>query len=521
MTASGDDTDPGNSWYWAFATVQAGLDAAKARVTSGAFTSCEVWVAAGAYVPTSGSGRSKTIILRGNVAIYGGFAGNETLRSERDVSLNRTVLSGDLDGDGDTSDNVYHVVTGNDDATIDGFTITGGNADTTLGEGGGMDNYHSSPTVTNCTFSENAAKRGGGMCNYHSSPTVTNCTFSGNEAQYGGGMYNYYSSSTVANCTFSGNEAQYGGGMRNTHSSPTFTNCTFSANAAFNGGGMFNEYSSPTFTNCTFSENAATNHGGVMCNINYSSPTVTNCIFWDDSAGSSGPEIYNSSSISTPTVSYSIVEGGYTGTGNLNANPMFVSSTNLSLQSSSPAIDAANGCVAPLTDKDGNGRVDIVATDNSGLGPAVDMGAYEYQVGSSDLSVELWDDGTHCCALSPQAYGDHDYLFCDDTLTWAAADAYCQANGMHLASIEGSAENAVVYAIQSGSTSQTFIGANDRTSEGTWVWSSGDTWSYTSWTSGEPNNSGNEDCGAILSSAGNWNDVPCANTYPFVCETTN
>ena len=499
VTMVGDNSAHGNSWALALATVQAGLDAAASRVSSGDFTACEVWVAAGAYVPTSGSGRSKTLTLKANVAIYGGFAGTESVLSERNVSLNRTVLSGDLDMDGDTSDNAYHVVTGATGATIDGFTITLGNAD-----GSGSND------------------RGGGMYNYYDSPTVTNCTFSENAAHFGGGMFNHSSSPTVTNCTFLGNEGSTGGGMCNSSSSPTVTNCTFSENAAHSGGGMCNSSSSsPTVTNCTFSENAADDLGGGMSNIDSSSPTVTNCIFWDDSAGIFGPEIHNFSSSCSPTITYSIVEGGYTGTGNLNANPMFVSSTNLSLQSSSPAVDAANGCVAPLTDKDANGRVDVVATDNSGLGPAVDMGAYEYQGGSSDLSVELWDDGTHCCALSPQAYGDHDYLFCDDTLTWAAADAYCQANGMHLASIEDSAEDAVVDALQSGSTSQTFIGANDRASEGTWVWSSGDAWSYTNWSSGEPNNSGDEDCGAILSSSGNWNDAPCANTYPFVCETTN
>ena len=72
------------------------------------------------------------------------------------------------------------------------------------------------------------------------------------------------------------------------------------------------------------------------------------------------------------------------------------------------------------------------------------------------------------------------------------------------------------------STSQTFIGANDRASEGTWVWSSGDTWSYTNWSSGQPSNAdGNEDCGTMWLGSGEWNDAPCTNTYPFVCETTD
>jgi hypothetical protein len=57
--------------------------------------------------------------------------------------------------------------------------------------------WDSEPTVTNCTFTGNSARRyGGGTGNYQSSPTVTNCTFSGNLAvEWGGGMYNKYGSS--------------------------------------------------------------------------------------------------------------------------------------------------------------------------------------------------------------------------------------------------------------------------------------------------------------------------------------
>ena len=65
------------------------------------------------------------------------------------------------------------------DTVLEGFTITGGNAS----QGGGMRNFQSSPTVTNCTFSGNVATiQGGGMHNSNSSsPTVTNCTFSRNQ----------------------------------------------------------------------------------------------------------------------------------------------------------------------------------------------------------------------------------------------------------------------------------------------------------------------------------------------------
>ncbi len=260
---------------------------------------------------------------------------------------------------------------GGEDSTsvLQGFTITNGSALS----GGGIYNYSSSPTVTNCTFTGNSAdSRGGGMWIENSSATITNCTFAGNSAYYrGGGMWIEYSSPTVTNCTFSGNEARYGGGMYNSDSSPLVTNCMFIENSAgyYDGGGIYNSYSDPTVTNCTFSGNSATgdwsegggmnnyyssptvtnctfsgneaSYGGGMNNDSailtvtnctfignsadwgggmnnyYSSPTVTNCILWDDLGG----EIYNYGS--SPIVTYSDVEGGYTGEGNINEDPLF------------------------------------------------------------------------------------------------------------------------------------------------------------------------------------------------------
>ena len=220
--AAGLDTNDGLTWSTSLATVQAGLDLAAAAVSGGSFSACEVWVAQGTYIPTvpsdSSDPRTATISLVSGVTLYGGFAGTEFVRSERDIAMNPTVLSGDISLDAgvnpsdggvyvdDTSDNAYNVVTGADDATIDGFTITAGNAD------GSSSPYNS----------------GGGMYNY-SSPTVSNCTFSGNHANSGGGMYNFFSSSTISNCTFSDNSTPYsGGGIKNYFSSPTVINCTFS-----------------------------------------------------------------------------------------------------------------------------------------------------------------------------------------------------------------------------------------------------------------------------------------------------
>ncbi len=253
------------------------------------------------------------------------------------------------------------------DSVLEGFTITGGNAY----DGGGMTNFRSSPTVTNCTFSGNSAGVGGGMYNIESNPSVTDCTFSGNTASLvGGGMYNDTSSPTVTNCTFSGNTATSGGAMWNM-SGLTVTNCTFGGNTATGGGGMLN---------------------------GSGSTTVANCILWDDSPDEIGGD--------APTVvTYSNVQGGWPGTGNIDADPLFVAPGigDYRLSSGSPAIDAGNNWGVPIdendydedgvlcelfpVDLDGNPRFNADEADfdpGCGVPVVVDMGAYEYQFDPAD-----------------------------------------------------------------------------------------------------------------------------------------
>ncbi len=266
--------EDGTAWGTAYTTIQPAIDAA--YDDSGG----EVWAAEGVY-DEQRDNDTGSVIMRESVHVYGGFAGDETARGERDSETHITTIDGSTARAGQPA---YHVVVGADNSTLDGFTISGGNAAGTR-HGGGMYNDGSSPTVTKCTFTGNSAGwNGGGMYNCSSSsPTVTNCTFTGNSAEGGGGMGNYQSSPTVTDCTFADNWAdENGGGMSNVQSSPTVTNCTFTDNAAYHqgGGGMYNYHSSsPTVRNCTFTRNSAGDEGGGMYNDYYSSPTVTNCMF--------------------------------------------------------------------------------------------------------------------------------------------------------------------------------------------------------------------------------------------------
>jgi hypothetical protein len=272
---------------------------------------------------------------------------------------------------------------------VQGFTITGGEAQY---DGGGMNVFQSNPTVIDCVFTGNSAGRGGGGMNvFQSNPTVIDCVFTGNSAGgdvyagRGGGMYiNDEGNVAVTNCTFTGNTAGHGGGMALsvTYSSPmVLTNCTFTGNSAkYFGGGLNNLFSSPTVTNCTFTGNTADIYdGGGMYNAGYPcNPTVTNCILWGDEPD----EIVNSNS--NPIVTYSDVQGGYSGTGNIDADPCFVDVNNpdpnlwnLRLQPDSPCIDEGdnNATYLPATDLDGLPR--IIDGDCNEV-DVVDMGAYEF-----------------------------------------------------------------------------------------------------------------------------------------------
>ncbi|UCD84774.1 MAG: chitobiase/beta-hexosaminidase C-terminal domain-containing protein, partial [Deltaproteobacteria bacterium] len=348
----------GTSWENAFTVVQDAVDAA--------VSGCMVWVAEGTYTnsPTSSA---PVMTMEYGVGIYGGFSGTESSFLERDAPAGYPTI---LDGE----DVSYHVVVGASNALLDGFIITGGNANGSgfNDYGGGMFNFgNSSLKITNCTFIGNSAWKGGGIYNEFFSPDIINCIFSGNSAYYGCGMYNKSSSPDIINCIFIDNSADFsgsGGGMYNTDNSlPTIINCIFSGNSAEGGGGgMYNNYSDPTIVNCTFSDNLAAPGGG-MYNY-YSDPIITNCIMWGDDS-----EIINSSS--TPIVTYSNIQGSYPGTGNIDADPLFasgpngdyyLSQTTAGQGSDSPCVDAGSDTAANLgldgraTRTDGVTDTDIV-----------------------------------------------------------------------------------------------------------------------------------------------------------------
>ncbi len=296
----------GSSWGDAYLTLQDALAAAA--------SGDQIWVAEGVYYPDAGVGqtnndRMSTFQLVGGVQIYGGFAGTESLLSERNISANVTILSGDLEQNDTNADanfiaettgdivgsNAYHVVRGgNATATtiLDGFTITAGNADGVTFDtqnGGGLFNWGTNPTVLNVVFSGNNAEEtnfgyGGAVYNYivTNPAQFTNVVFTGNNAYAGGGMAGD-PDILINDSTFINNTASnVGGGLEISGNGGTLTNVTFSNNTAVGGGAMSISFGSPTLTNITFSQNTAESAGAV--NVSQGDPEFVNVTFDNNTA---------------------------------------------------------------------------------------------------------------------------------------------------------------------------------------------------------------------------------------------
>jgi predicted outer membrane repeat protein len=326
--ANGDDNQVGLSWATAKRSLQTALNLIRIPNHKE-----EIWVRYGTYYPTqfygNDMGRYNAFQLHNNLSIYGGFFGNETSPAQRRYFGHgepmETILSGERGITGDNSDNCYHIFFNpsptfggqwepnpfygdrlDSTAVLDGFTITGGNADSEGsgldGQGGGMYNYDCSPILRNLTFLDNNAEEGGAMRNNLSSPDMSNILFKSNTAGVGGGMSIYISSSSMDRVSFVSNSAVMGGGIFCSYSSPNLTNAQFISNVSINnfGGGMRNHYSSPILTNTLFESNTAS-YGGGMSNDN-SSPSLANCSFRLNQAVMDGGAIFNDHN-SNPVIS--------------------------------------------------------------------------------------------------------------------------------------------------------------------------------------------------------------------------
>ncbi len=375
---------PAGSGCWAPGTAYTDLQTALAAATSGD----EIWVAAGTYRPDP-SDRTKSFLMKNGVGIYGGFAGGETMRSQRDPSVNVTTLSGDIGTVGFAGDNSYHVVMTDSTVTssgaLDGFTITGGQADggSSNNNGGGIWINSGSPSLTGLIVTANfALSQGGGMRVTTGSPTILNSSFLSNSVSFGGagaalysggGSSVYLQNGIVRSNIISGSST---GGAIETGGGTTLVNCVIAQNSP-NGMQTVSGGNSNVIKDSTFTGN---NPGYGLALYNTSGNSISNSIFWGDGAG----EIFNDG-LSSFSAEYSDFEnGGVAGTGNISGDPLFLGApSDLRLGPGSPAVDAGKNLDVPggvTLDLAGLPRFfddPTVPDTGAGIPPIVDMGAYE------------------------------------------------------------------------------------------------------------------------------------------------
>ncbi|MHC4395065.1 MAG: right-handed parallel beta-helix repeat-containing protein [Planctomycetota bacterium] len=176
-------------------------------------------------------------------------------------------------------------------------------------------------TITGLTITNGNGSLGGAIyCSNNSSPSIINCVFINNSAAFGGAIVctNTNTSPKITNCTIKGNSALFGGGIYCNGASPNIANSLIIANSAQKGAAVYSDNAGkPVIENCTISQNTASSSaGGIYC-YQSSNLTASNTILW----GNSKPDIYVYSG--SATITYCDIEGGWSGTGNIDADPCF------------------------------------------------------------------------------------------------------------------------------------------------------------------------------------------------------
>lgn len=318
VSPDGDDLNDGLSWESPFRTIHFAMS----RILAAADNPVHIFLAPGIYSPST-NGEHFPFPAQSWTVVEGSGA-------------DQTILDAEYS---DMGMLIYYK-----SLKIRGLTVTRGigevggilirhcsplieNCHVTLCDGyesGGIHCYsHASPYIRNCQITDNSGTYSGGInCNIESSPAIVNCDISSNSStMYAGGIRARHTSAPVVVGTrISSNYAgSYGGGIYLYKADPIFFNCLVSGNSAEFGGGLLADSSAPLLQNVTMTSNYAS-FGGAIHSMNPVAPTIVDSIIW----GNDGDQIMGTS----PTITYSDVQGGYPGDGNIDSDPLFVSGPN-------------------------------------------------------------------------------------------------------------------------------------------------------------------------------------------------
>jgi hypothetical protein len=366
----------------------------------------DIFVAQGTY--------TENLTINNGIALMGGY---EAVGWTRNIANYKTIL------DGNQSGSVLTFQGSSEGMALDGFTVTGGKA-TSGGIGGGITVDGASPVIKHTiVISNQATADGGGIYISGGVPTIeesqvreniaSGCCGGihvGNDASViisdaqlisntslsGGGLGVYSGSAvTVTKSIISGNntdsEFGQGGGIHLGGGAPlvnimdskitdnqtrdhgaamssdsgtiNLTNVLVTGNESTSGNANAFAISGANLTlmNSTIADN---NTGGAQAVLLWSgSFTMTNSIMWNNALSFQSDPVCNECF----SVTYSDIQGGWSGTGNIDEDPLFVGVDDYHLQNMSPGINRGTPTGAPSTDIAGNPR-----------DAKPDMGAYEW-----------------------------------------------------------------------------------------------------------------------------------------------
>jgi len=210
---------------------------------------------------------------------------------------------------------------------LNGFTITGSyNADN-----GGVYCFGSNPILKNLIVSgNNAFFNGGGISCYNADPTIINVVIKNNTVTMvdGGGFFcTEGSKPTLINVSIYNNSAgMFGGGFACwSNSQPSLYNVDIHDNSADQCGGVYCHNSIVFITNATICHNSSVMHhnSSGIYSVYMANVYVTNCIIWDN-----WPAEIQTNIGGSITITYSDIKDGWSGTGNIDSDPLFADPQN-------------------------------------------------------------------------------------------------------------------------------------------------------------------------------------------------